>query len=163
MKLITLTAAATLALSASAFAYTGVSPTMVSSVEDILDESGIENVDISSLTDEQVVEIYVAGQRGDANEQIGMIRAALDEDNYTMRSVSERRMGLSDIDVDTGLAPTGENSVVVSVQNFLDRRGFEADASTLTDSQVAELYFLAFSNDDMNAVNRDEIETILGM
>ncbi|TFL17763.1 hypothetical protein [Jannaschia formosa] len=163
MKLASLTAAATLALSASAFAYTGVSPTMVSSVENILEESGIENVDITTLTDEQVVEIYVAGQQMDSNQQIGMIRAALDADNYTMRPVTERRMTLTDVDAETGLAPMGENSVVVSVQNYLDRLGLEADASLLTDNQVAEIYFLAYSNDEMNETNRDEVETILGM
>jgi hypothetical protein len=160
MKLITMTAAAALALAAPAFAYTGVSPSMLSSVENILEESGL-SVDVTTLTDEQVVEVYVAGQQDTSAEQLGMIRSALDEDNYIMRPVTERRMTLTEAD-ERGLVPVGENSIVASVQNYLERQNFEVDASTLTDAQIAEIYTIAFSAED-DAGNRDEIESILNM
>jgi hypothetical protein len=161
MKTTILTTAAALALTAPAFAYTGVSPSMLSSVENILEESGLD-VDLTTLTDEQVVEIYAAGQQPDANQQIGMIRAALDADNYTMRPVTERRVILTERDV-SGLEPAGENSVVVSVQNFLDMMNFDVDASLLSDSQIAEIYFIAYGDDEQNETQRDQVETILNM
>jgi hypothetical protein len=159
MKLITMTTAATLALSAPAFAYTGVSPTMLSSVENILEQTGL-SVDVTTLTDEQVVEVYAAGQDS-GGEQLQKIRAALDEENYVTRPVTERRMTLTEAD-ERGLAPVGEASVIASVQNYLEIQGFEVDASTLTDAQVAEIYGLAFGGEG-DSGERDEIETILNM
>ena len=161
MKLTTMTAAAALALAAPAYAYTGVSPSMLSSVENILLESGLD-VDMTTLTDEQVVEIFAAGQQADANDQINMIKAALDADNYSSRAITERRVILTERDATTGLEPAGEASVVASVQNYLDANSFDVDASTLTDAQVAEIYFLAFGQ-EQNQTNRDEVETILNM
>lgn len=153
-----LTAAAALSTTA-AFAYTGVSPSMIDSVENILLESGMDGVDLTTLTDEQIVEIYAAGQTGNSGDQIGMIRAALDGEG-TMKSATERRMSMTAMDDNDGLMPAGENSVVTSVQNWLDKRGFEADASTLTDAQVAQIYFHAYSGDE-NDNSQDYIETIL--
>ncbi|WP_371154713.1 hypothetical protein [Jannaschia sp. 2305UL9-9] len=161
MNRIALITAATLSLTAPAMAYTGVSPTMVSDVESILAEAGKSNVAVSSLSDEQVVEIYFAGQGEDGNERNLKIESALEGEGY--RTITERRATLTDMDAETGLMPAGESSVVISVQNWLDKRGYEADASTLTDAQVAEIYFLAFSGDDMDNDGVNKIESILAM
>jgi hypothetical protein len=115
---------------------------------------------VTTLTDEQVVEIYAAGQGSDEGETSEFIRAALDEENYRTRSITERRLVLTEPD-ERGLQPVGEASVVASVQNFLENEGFEVDASLLTDAQIAELYTLAFS--DGSEYDRDFIETVLGM
>ncbi|PWJ18226.1 hypothetical protein [Jannaschia seohaensis] len=160
MKLILTTAAATFALASSAVAYTGVSPSILSSVESIIEEQGL-SVDVTTLSDEQVLEIYSAGQVDDANQRITLIRGALDEENYASRMITERREDLTMVDEATGLAPMGENSVVISVKNYLETEGFMVDASTLTDRQVAEIYFLAYSDSDED--HRDAIETILNM
>ncbi|UWQ17484.1 hypothetical protein [Jannaschia sp. M317] len=148
--------AAALSLTAPALAYTGVSPTMVDSVENILETNGFANYDMTTLSDEQIVEIYALTQ-GDAPEaqQIKQVLAG----EGTGYALSERRMTLAEAD-ELGLEPIGEASVVKSVQNFLDRQGFEVDASTLTDTQIAEIYFRAFDSDNGD---RDEIETILNM
>ncbi|KIT16402.1 PepSY domain-containing protein [Jannaschia aquimarina] len=152
-RFIIATAATTLA--APAFAYTGVSPTLLSAAEDIVQETGLD-IDLTTLTDEQVIEIYAAGQ---SDETIEKVRAAVDGE-YATREVTERRLVLVEAD-EMGLMPAGENSVVNSVQNFLDRQGFDVDASTLNDAQVAELYIAAFGSD--SEADRDEIETIIEM
>ncbi|MGB3554247.1 MAG: hypothetical protein WBA25_06365 [Jannaschia sp.] len=159
MKRFALAAAATLAFAVPASAYTGVSPTMLTAVEQILVESGMTEIDITTLTDEQVVEIYAAGQAGDANDQINMIKAAVDGEGYGA-DLTTRRVVLTERDA-RGLMPAGESSVTASVQNWLETQGFEVDASTLPDDKVAELYFLAFSDEAASEPGRDEIETII--
>jgi hypothetical protein len=161
-KLSTLTAATALVLAGPALAYTGVSPTLVESVEGIVAESGIGGVDLTQLTDEQIVEIYMIGQSSDAGEQNTRVRGIL-EGTGAIMEVSQRRVVLVETDMETGLEPVGENSVVRSVQNVLDREGFEVDASTLSDAQVAEIYFAAFSSDMADGTTKNEISTILGM
>ena len=159
MKRFALLTATALTLSAPAFAYTGVSPTMVSAAENILIENGFTDVAVGSLSDEQIVEIYAAGQAADSGNEKLKIEAVLADEGVS-RVITERRVVLTEADA-SGLMPAGESSVVVSVQNFLDARGFEADASTLTDAQIAELYFLAYGSD--MSPEQDEIETILNM
>ncbi|MGB3406965.1 MAG: hypothetical protein WBA67_05670 [Jannaschia sp.] len=158
MTRFTILTAATLAMTAPAFAYTGVSPTMVTAVETILAENGINDVVLSSLSDEQVVELYAAGQSDDGQE-LTKIRAVLNDEGVS-RTITEQRMTMTEAD-ERGLMPAGEDSVTMSVQNFLDRRSMTVDASTLTDAQVAELYFLAFSGD--TEATDAEIEAILSM
>ena len=142
-----ITAAATL-MATSAMAYTGVSPTMLSSVTDILDESGF-SVDITTLTDEQVIEIYAAGQGGTSNEQINKIRAALDGEGQS-RVITERRVIIvgDDADEEGLFRPGMENSVTASVQNWLDKNGYEVDASMLSDAQLAEIYLYIYGGSD---------------
>lgn len=150
-----------LAATAPAYAYTGASPSMVSSVGAILSDAGMSEIDVTSLSDEQVVEIFAAGQPGDANEKNLKIQSALNGEGYST-TITERRLILTDMD-EMGLMPAGASSIVVSVQNFLDANGYEADASTLTDEQVAEIYFFAFSGSEMDNGGENKIDTILNM
>ncbi|WP_220750661.1 hypothetical protein [Jannaschia sp. AI_61] len=160
MKRFAIIAAATIAATGPALAYTGVSPSLIANAEATLSEAGINNVDMTQLSDEQIIEIYFAGQEDSAGDRNLKIEAALDGMGES-RTITERRVILSEADA-SGLMPSGENSVVTSVQNFLDTQGFDVDASTLTDAQVAQLYFMGYS-DDSNEFNRDQIETLLNM
>lgn len=158
-RILLMTAAATALTATAATAYTGVSPSLLASARNVAEEVGLD-VDFTRLTDEQVIEIYAAGQGNDAGEQLQLVRAAV-EGTGALDDVTARRVILVDPD-ETGLMPMGENSVVTSVQNWLNGQGYEVDVSTLSDNQVAELYFLAFSNPDMGQPSGAEIDAILG-
>lgn len=153
--------AATAALTAagSAYAYTGVPATMIADVENILAETGLAgDVDLTTLSDEQIIEIYAAGNL--EGDQIDAVKEALNGEGYGA-DVTTRRVILTEADAATGLMPAGENSVVVSVQNWMDIQGIEGDASTFTDAQVAEIYFLAFGSDMNDNTVKSQVETII--
>ncbi|MEL6585514.1 MAG: hypothetical protein AAFY65_06220 [Pseudomonadota bacterium] len=138
--------AAALMTATSAAAYTGVSPQIVTNVESTLQEVGLANVDVTTLSDEQVIEIYAVTQGVSDADKNDAIKAALDGEGYGA-DLTQRRVILVDPDDIDGLMPMGENSVEMSVQNWLNINGFEVDTETLTDAQIAELYFVAFSSD----------------
>lgn len=147
-------------LATPALAYTGVSPTMVAAVESYLEQAGLNQVAVTSLTDEQVIEIYALSTSNDGTD-IQRIKAALDGEGYS-RTITDRRMVIVGDDADeTGLFRAGmENSTVASVQNWLDKNGYEVDASALSDAQIAELYLLAFG-DESEGNQSDRVETII--
>ncbi|UWQ20036.1 hypothetical protein [Jannaschia sp. W003] len=166
---ITATALALALAATGAQAYTGVSPTLLADAQRTVSELGLD-VDFDALTDEQVIEIYFAGSEDMASEKIRKIEAALNGEG-TARAILERRVVVRDVNGDgtvgfdeNGLMPQGENSVVASVQNYLDVNGFDVDASTLTDAQVAEIYLTAFGDQENGMEpSRDRIETFLDM
>ncbi|SFI86278.1 hypothetical protein [Jannaschia pohangensis] len=150
-------AAATLTAT-SAFAYTGVSPTIVAEVEQVL-ETEYSDYTIEQLNDQQVIEIYLAStSTDDGSTKRNRIEAVLADESPMSAAVETRRAAAVEGDF---MVYEGENSIVTSVQNFLTSEGFEVDASTLTDAQVAELYFLATSSN--GSTDAQDIEAILSM
>ncbi|PTX56133.1 hypothetical protein C8N43_0784 [Litoreibacter ponti] len=146
-------AAATIAT--STFAYEGASDTMVDSVDEILNRAGYD-VPVTSLTDQQIVEIYLAGNSSmSPAERTQRIETVLENEAVTATILK------TDEDRDWGLVVTGEHSVKTSVQNYLDRVGLDVDADALTEEQVAQIYFAAFGSDGSPASRLDQIEDII--
>ncbi|SDY56942.1 hypothetical protein SAMN05444004_10221 [Jannaschia faecimaris] len=150
------TAAALTATSAAA--YTGVSPTIVESVETTLAGAAYEGYSVEQMSDAQVLEIYLATTSTDnVNAGTGRIDAVLaelrDPEAETVVVTPEEAARIK-------AARDAEPSVVETVQAQMNTRGIEIDVSTLTDAQVAELYFLT-SSESESQQQRTEIETII--
>lgn len=156
MRCMLVAAAISTALASTAFASHGASHTIVDDVDSILERAGFQ-VPVSSLTDQQIVEIYLAGTSPDsATERNKRIESILKAQSISATGLKKAKSK------DWGLVVTGENSVETSVQNFLDRAGLDADASALSDDQVADIYFAAFGSDDDMTTHRTRVEWILG-
>ena len=141
MKRIVLAAATALPLMAgAAFAYTDAPASMVSSVKNMLETSGFADVDVETLTDAQLSSIYItSNSEMSPNEKKNQIESALKQDTK-MRAA--------------------DNASVDSVQLILDRMGYKVDASTLTQSQIAEIY-IAANSDGMVSDRQRAIESAL--
>jgi hypothetical protein len=142
-------------MATAAFAYEGTSTQMQAAVANILQEEGL-NIPVNSLTDQQVVDIYLADTSSDdQGERRQRIDNALEGEGLTRMAVDANQEMIMKWYVE------GENSVVISVQKYLGTLGIEADASTLTDAQVAEIYFIAFGSDESG--KKAAVENVLSM
>jgi hypothetical protein len=158
LKRIAMTAAAAL-LAAPALAYTGVSPSLLEQADLTLDREGFETVDVTSLTDRQVVDIYLIGTQSydDPNERIeAVLRGEGLEAAYSANAPTLAAEGYV-------LVEEEPNAVAFTVQNFLERNGLDMDPTILTDDQVAQIYLIAFSGSETNSEKVEQIEQILGM
>jgi hypothetical protein len=142
MNRLSMTVAAAALLAAPAFAYTGVSPQMLAEVDQILNAEGFAAVEPTSLTDRQVVEIYLLSQRDDGSRELieATLRGEGLEASYSANAEAMAAQGV--------VIEEGENSVARTVGNWLQTEGLIAGDETvaLTDAQVAELYTLAFGD-----------------
>lgn len=141
MKTLMYTTAAVIALSGAAMA----DEQLRAAVETEFQEHGF-SVDISTLTDEQVAEIY-ALTTSDNNNVRGDIAKVLMDDGYARMEMNTQ----------TIFVPA--NSLRSSLEIQLGEWGYDVDASTLTDEQVAALYPIVTGSADDD--RRAKIDAIL--
>ena len=124
----------------TAYAYTDAPATMVDAVDNILGTYGYD-VDVEALTDAQISRIYVT-----ANSEAGEadIRNEIDE---ALR-------------FDAIASATGTSSRA-TVQNNLDRLGYDVNTATLSDEEVSRLY-VELNSEGSAAERRQAVESILG-
>jgi hypothetical protein len=144
MNRIAMTAAAAALCAGPALAYTGVSPTIAAEVDQILLSQGFNDVEPTSLTDQQVIEIYLLSQNDNEGDIRQSIATTIEGDGLA-RSYTETAPAMAERGV---MIEEGENSVARTVGNWLQSEGLIAADETvaLTDRQVAELYFIAFGS-----------------
>ncbi|MEL6518588.1 MAG: hypothetical protein AAFQ39_12800 [Pseudomonadota bacterium] len=144
MKRMLFTTAAAAALAAtSAFADSQLR-------EQLANELNTSNmmIDVAQLTDEQVAELYAATtSTDDHSERRNKVAAVLAGSDYVMMTMGTR----------TVFVPISslKNQVEMGVSSY----GFEVDAETLEEEELAELYIAISSEDRENA--RSAIESVL--
>ncbi|MEL6801618.1 MAG: hypothetical protein AAFO80_17245 [Pseudomonadota bacterium] len=144
MKRMLFTTAAAAALAAtSAFADSQLR-------EQLANELNTSNmmIDVAQLTDEQVAELYAATtSTDDHSERRNKVAAVLAGSDYVMMTMDTR----------TVFVPISslKNQVEMGVSSY----GFEVDAETLEEEELAELYIAISSEDRENA--RSAIESVL--
>ncbi|MEO1580099.1 MAG: hypothetical protein AAFR34_02145 [Pseudomonadota bacterium] len=144
MKRMLFTTAAAAALAAtSAFADSQLR-------EQLANELNTSNmmIDVAQLTDEQVAELYAATtSTDDHGERRNKVAAVLAGSDYVMMTMDTR----------TVFVPISslKNQVEMGVSSY----GFEVDAETLEEEELAELYIAISSEDRENA--RSAIESVL--
>lgn len=112
---------------------------MVRAVQDAIDANGF-SADATTLTDAQLAAIYVsANSEMSANDIKLQIESALDMDMNEMAA---------------------SRATTDAVQNILDRMGYEADASTLDDAQLTQIY-LAANGQGSVSEKRAKIEAVM--
>ncbi|MEO1454980.1 MAG: hypothetical protein AAFV31_14285 [Pseudomonadota bacterium] len=105
-------------------------------------------IDVSQLTDEQVAELYAATtSTDDHGERRNKVAAVLAGSDYAMMTMGTR----------TVFVPISslENQVELGVASY----GFEVDADTLEQEELAELYVAITSEDRDEA--RETIQSVL--
>jgi hypothetical protein len=127
MKRILTTTALAIALAAPAAADTDM-------LRNVLDDR-FENVDVSTLTDEQVRALYAATAGEDSTADVqGLVDSIVADSQYEM----DEEAIMADPDEMARIG--GSNDLRDAVQNMLDNREVEADVAALTDEQVSALY-----------------------
>lgn len=164
MKTLLMSTAAALTLATGAFAQSGDDQLRLA-VADQLDGYDI-NVDVSSLSDEQIAEIYAIGQSEDDAGERAQVMAVLGDAGYQQMELGEEMIFISNTTagmenaVENATEGMTANSLRDQVDIKLGEYGFDdVDAATLTDDQVAKLYTVVQNSDTEGA--RAKIETIL--
>ncbi len=112
-----------------------------------------EDVDVSTLTDEQVRALYVSTASGESPaDRQAAVDAIVADSQYEMDE--EAMMA----DPDAVARFGGENRIRAVVAHMLDTRSIDADVDTLTDEQIAALYLELTST---STGDTTEIEAII--
>ena len=121
-------------------------------VEATLDENNL-NADVSALGDDQVAELYAISQSeggADRAKMIGVLEGA----GYRTMDLGEETIFIA-----VDMPEIAANELRDEVEQTLGTYGYDIEADTLTEDQVAKIY-AAVQNSDDNAV-RGKIATIL--
>ncbi|APX89678.1 hypothetical protein BV394_08070 [Brevirhabdus pacifica] len=117
----------------------------IAAVQNILDRMGYE-VDATTLSNEQVAAIYLAGTSADMQSDA--------------RSKVASALGEGVVVTGTVVTEMPSYTMMSAVQNILDRNGFEIEASSLTEAQVAQIY-LAGTSSSSAADKKTKIQAAL--
>ena len=103
-------------------------------VDDILDTNNI-SVDVESLTDDQVAQIFAIGNSQEQGAQKLAIESILNEGDYASFRMGNEMMFMP--------ASSIRDGVEIKLTEF----GYDVETDTLTDQQVVELYAIVQSTD----------------
>lgn len=144
MKRIVTTTALAIAVAAPAAADTDM-------LRNALDDR-FENVDVSTLTDEQVRALYAATA---GTESAAELQRSVDSIVADSQYEMDEEAIMADPDEMARMG--GSNDIRNAVQNMLATREVEADVATLTDAQVSALYLELTDSEPSNT----ELEAII--
>lgn len=159
MKTLLITTATALTLSTAAFAQDD-SDQLRMSVAEELDTLDL-NVDVATLSDDQVAEIYAISQGDEESGERVKIQSVLEDGGYQAMELGNEMIFVQNaVATAEGAIPEGGNDLRDQVGIKLGEYGFDdVDTENLTDDQVAKLYSVVQSSDSEGA--RQKIETIL--
>ncbi len=159
MKTLLITTATALTLSTGAFAQDD-SDQLRMSVADELDTLDL-NVDVDSLSDDQVAEIYAISQGDEESGERVKIQSILEGGGYQAMELGDEMIFVQNaVATAEGAMPEGGNDLRDQVEIKLGEYGYDdVDTESLSDDQVAKLYSVVQSSDSEGA--RQKIETIL--
>ena len=152
-RLLITTTAAAIALSTAAFAESDSQLRM--SVESELDAHNF-NVDVSTLSDEQVAEVYAITQSDDDSGERIKLMSVLGDAGYQHMELGEEMIFVK-LPEDMPMPPANDLRAEVGLK--LDEYGIKADASELSDDQVAKIFAIVQNSD--GEAQREKIETII--
>ncbi len=154
MKTLLLSAATALAVAGGAFAMTPDEQTR-ETVAGVLDSYNF-NVDVSTLSDDQVNQIYSFTELHDQKGERARILKILDDAGYQHMELGEE---IIFVKIDSNYLPPA-NSLRDELALKLRDYGYDdVDTHKLSDDQVAKLYSIAQDSETQGA--RAKIETIL--
>ncbi|MEX5728974.1 hypothetical protein Ga0609869_002327 [Rhodovulum iodosum] len=131
MKRLTLTALSALMLGGTAaVAYTDAPQPMVDEVRNVLDKNGYSDVPVELLNDRQIAQIFLATSNSDGGSQQREEIAAILPENIESLETEEPVM----------IVVPAQDTMTVTVQNYLDENGYKADVDALELSQIASIY-----------------------